>query len=53
LGSVALYSRFGFVTDSPITLDGPMAAYLQVLAFGDDIPKASVSFAAAFSQTKP
>lgn len=52
LGDVALYSRFGFVQDTPIKLDGPLAPFLQVMPFVDDIPDASVTFAPAFSQTR-
>lgn len=52
LGDPALYARFGFVTDTPISLDGPLAPYLQVLAFGPDIPAATVCFAPAFSMVK-
>ena len=52
IGDPALYWRFGFVQGTPITLDGPLAQYLQVLAFSDHIPTASVGFAPAFAQAR-
>lgn len=52
LGDPALYARFGFVQNTPITLDGPLAPYLQVLAFTDAIPAASVSFVPAFRMAR-
>jgi putative acetyltransferase len=52
LGDPALYSRFGFRQGTPITLDGPLAEYLQVWAFGADIPAARVSFSPAYAQVR-
>lgn len=49
LGEPALYSRFGFIQNTPITMVGALAPYLQVLPFTKDIPAASVSFAPAFA----
>ena len=48
VGSPDLYGRFGFVTGSPLTIEGPLARYFQVLAFTDAVPAASVDFAPAF-----
>lgn len=49
LGDPALYGRFGFVQNTPMRLEGPLAQYLQILPFGDRIPDAAVSFAPAFT----
>ena len=48
LGSPDLYGRFGFVRDTPLHIEGPLAPYFQVLAFAPEIPAASVTFANAF-----
>jgi len=53
VGDPALYGRFGFIQDTPIQLDEPLAPYLQVLAFTDHIPAASVGFAPAFAAQAP
>ncbi len=53
LGSPDLYGRFGFVTGSPLHIEGPLAPYFQVLAITDEIPAASVEFAPAFSKAQP
>ena len=50
LGSPELYRRFGFVTGSPLHLEGPLAPYFQVLAFHSEIPSATVDFAPGFDQ---
>ncbi len=52
LGDPVLYGRFGFRQDTRIRLDGPLAPYLQVLAFTDPVPDASVGFAPAFAQAR-
>jgi len=49
LGDPALYSRFGFVTGTPLHIEGPLADYFQVLSFTESIPASSVTFAPAFS----
>ena len=48
LGDPALYGRFGFVRDTPLHIDGPLARYFQVLPFTNEIAAASVTFAPAF-----
>lgn len=48
LGDPALYSRFGFVRGTPLHIEGPLAAYFQVLPFTESIPDSSVTFAPAF-----
>ena len=48
LGDPALYGRFGFVRDTPLHIEGPLAGYFQVLPFTSEIPAASVTFAPAF-----
>lgn len=50
LGSPDLYTRFGFVRDTSLHIEGPLAPYFQVLAFTDEIPAASVKFAPAFRE---
>lgn len=52
LGDPQLYSRFGFVRNTPLHITGPLAEYFQVLPFTADIPASSVTFAPAFSQAK-
>ena len=53
LGSPDLYGRFGFVRDSPLHIEGPLAPYFQVLAFSEEVSRASVEFASAFSEARP
>jgi putative acetyltransferase len=48
LGSPDLYGRFGFLTGTPLHIEGPLARYFQVLALSGEIPAAAVEFASAF-----
>ena len=50
LGSLKLYSRFGFVSGTPLTIEGPHASYFQILPFVESIPDAQASFAPAFAK---
>ena len=52
LGDPALYARFGFACGTPLHIEGPLAAYFQVLPFGEDIPACSVEFAPAFGPAR-
>jgi len=49
LGEPALYTRFGFRQDTPLSIDGPLAAYFHALPFSADVREAKVRFAPAFS----
>lgn len=53
LGDPALYERFGFMRDTPLHIDGPLAPYFQVLPFTDVVPATHVSFAKAFRLARP
>lgn len=53
LGDPALYSRFGFVRDTPLHITGPLAEYFQALPFTDQVPGSSVTFAPAFRLARP
>jgi putative acetyltransferase len=48
LGDPGYYGRHGFRQGTPITLNGPLAPYLQTLSFDSRTPEAMVSFAPAF-----
>ncbi len=48
VGDPAFYARFGFVSRTPLRVEGPLAPWFLVQAFGEDIPDASASFAPAF-----
>jgi putative acetyltransferase len=52
LGDPELYGRFGFVRGTPLRIEGPLAAYFQVLPFADEIPASTVGFAPAFGQAR-
>ena len=49
LGDPALYARLGFIQETPLRLEGPLAPYFQVLPFTRHIPAAEVGFAPAFA----
>ncbi|MBT2135472.1 N-acetyltransferase [Croceibacterium sp. LX-88] len=53
LGDPALYSRFGFVRETPLHITGPLAEYFQALPFTDAVPDSSVTFAPAFRLARP
>lgn len=49
LGNPKIYSRFGYVQHTPMTLEGELGEYLQVKSFGAEIPAATLTFAKAFA----
>lgn len=53
LGDPELYGRLGFVRETPLHIEGPLAPYFQVMAFTDAIPAAHVGFAPAFRLARP
>ncbi|MDE1467410.1 GNAT family N-acetyltransferase [Aurantiacibacter sp. D1-12] len=48
LGDPQLYSRFGYLQHTAMTLDGELGEYLQVKSFGAQIPAATLTYAPAF-----
>lgn len=49
LGEPEYYSRFGFVADLRLTLDGVPAEYFQALSFTGEVPEGRVEYHPAFS----
>lgn len=48
LGDPAIYARLGFTRDTPLHVDGPLAAYFHARHFVHEVPAAAVTFAPAF-----
>ena len=48
LGEPGYYGRFGFRHDPRLAFPGPPPRYFQMLAFGDEMPAGTVSYAPAF-----
>ena len=49
VGDAAYYRRFGFGSDTPLTIAGELAPHFQVLPFAARVPRARVRFAEAFA----
>lgn len=52
VGDPGYYGRHGFRQGTPITLDGPLAPYVQTFSFDSHTPEASVSFPPAFTEAR-
>jgi putative acetyltransferase len=50
LGEPAYYGRFGFLADPALVFPGVPQEYFQALSFGSSIPRAVVSYHAAFGR---
>jgi putative acetyltransferase len=48
LGDPEIYSRFGFVRDTPMRQEDELGAFLQVKTFGPAIPDTTIRYARAF-----
>lgn len=52
VGDPGYYGRHGFRQGTPITLDGPLAPFVQTYSFDSHTPEATVGFAPAFNEPR-
>jgi putative acetyltransferase len=52
VGDPGYYGRHGFRQGTPITIDGPLATYLQTCSFDGHTPEATADFVPAFSEAR-